>query len=64
MITATFPEHGIDTPCNRRGTAMRASVELDRPLGDRVLIDGRTGRDPATPATIAFYIGYSPGSSG
>lgn len=63
-ITATFPEHGVQVPCIRRGTAMRATVELDRPLGDRVVIDGGTGLDPATPITIAFYTGQSPGSPG
>jgi hypothetical protein len=63
-ITATFPQHGEDVPCNRRGTAMRATVKLDRPLGDRTLIDGANGTDPATPITIAFYTGDSPGSPG
>jgi len=63
-ITATFPEHAAEVPCNRRGTAMRATVELDRPLGDRVIIDGGSGLDPATPITIAFYTGDSPGSPG
>ncbi len=34
-ITATFPQHSASVPCNRRGTAMRATVKLDRPLGER-----------------------------
>lgn len=63
-ITVTFPEHGLQVPCSRRGIAMPATVRLDRPLGDRVVIDGRTGRDPVTPITIAFYTGHSPGSPG
>lgn len=63
-ITATFPQHSASVPCNRRGTAMRAIVKLDRPLGERKIIDGGSGADPATPITIAFYTGHSPGSPG
>ena len=64
IITATFPEHHSDEPCHRRGTTMQATVKLDEPLGDRVVIDGSSGTDPSTPLTIAFYIGESPGSPG
>lgn len=64
IIIATFPDHEVDVPCNRRGSSVGATVKLDSPLGDRVVINGATGLDPATPITIAFYTGHSPGSPG
>lgn len=63
-ITATFPEQAADAFCRHQGTAMRATVRLDEPLGNRVVIDGSSGLDPSTPLTIAFYTGDSPGSPG
>lgn len=62
-ITATFPDQGAATRCNWMGAAMGATVRLDRPLGDRAVIDGGTGRDPATPVSIAFHTGQSPDRS-
>jgi len=59
-LTASFPEHDEDTPCAWMGNAMRVTIKLEEPLGDRDLIDGATGKDPATPATIAFHTGQSP----
>ena len=57
-LTVTFPRH--EAPCDWMGTPMRATVKLDAPLGDRTLIDGATGGDPATPALIAFRTGQAP----
>lgn len=62
-IIATFPDHDADVPCGWMGVAMRATVRLDRPLGDRLVIDGTTGADPATPVAIAFHTGQAPASS-
>ncbi len=62
-ITASFPEQGSEVRCEWMGNAMRATVKLDRPLGDRTVIDGRTGQDPATPFSIAFHTGQSPDRS-
>ncbi len=59
-ITASFPSQGAEVRCEWMGNAMRATVKLDRPLGDRTVIDGTTGRDPATPFSIAFHTGQSP----
>lgn len=59
-LTATFPEHERDRPCAWMGNSLRATAKLESPLGDRMLVDGATGQDPATPATIAFHTGQSP----
>jgi len=60
-ITVTFPEHDSDVMCSQQGSTMRATVKLDQPLGDREIIDGGSGSDPAAPITIAYYVGDSPG---
>ena len=59
-VTASFPSHPSDVDCEWIGNSMPAVVKLDEPLGDRALVDGATGRDPATPATMAFHTGRSP----
>lgn len=59
-LTATFPDHEDGRECEWMGNSMRATAKLESPLGDRTLIDGATGQDPATPAAIAFHTGQSP----
>ncbi len=59
-LNVTFPSHDNQRPCDWMGNAMRASVKLDEPLGNRDLIDGATGGDPSTPASIAFRTGQAP----
>ncbi len=59
-VFVTFPDHDDDEPCDWMGNAMRASVKLDRPLGERDVIDGASGLEPATPATMAFHTGQAP----
>ena len=59
-LTVTFPSYGDRPQCDWMGNAMRASIKLDEPLGDRILIDGATGDDPSTPASIAFRTGQAP----
>ena len=59
-LSVTFPAHDDDLPCEWMGNAMRATVKLQEPLGNRRLIDGGNGLDPATPAAMAFYTGQAP----
>lgn len=59
-LSVTFPSHDDETPCEWLGNAMRATVKLEQPLGDRRLIDGSSGLDPATPAAMAFQTGQAP----
>lgn len=56
-ITATFPKHAPERPCDANGLSMPGSVRLNEPLGDRTVIDGHTGQDPATPDTVALHTG-------
>ena len=63
VLTASFPEHSETEPCDPLGAAMPSTVRLDEPLGTRVIIDGSTGRSPATPESLALIIGTDdPGS--
>lgn len=53
-ITATFPEGDGDCEDDRR--SMSSSVRLHAPIGSRQVIDGGTGLEPATPATVAMVL--------